>query len=126
MFTLGDEDNKQVITFLYQLVRGMAARSYGLNVARLAGINQDIIQSAELLSSQLEEKVQKRRYVGMKILQQLNHFSSSFKYQITYVFVSLVHNDNAQNGNLCQGILTEGENTFYLKFFMMFYFSKYL
>lgn len=126
MFTLGDEDNKQVITFLYQLVRGMAARSYGLNVARLAGINQDIIQSAELLSSQLEEKVQKRRYVGMKILQQLNHFSSSFKYQITYVFVSLVNNDNAQNGNLCQGILTEGENTFYLKFFMMFYFSKYL
>ena len=86
LFTLGDEDNKQVITFLYQLVRGMAARSYGLNVAQLAGINQDIIQSAELLSSQLEEKVQKRRYVGMKILQQLNHFSSSFKYQITYVF----------------------------------------
>ena len=104
----------------------MAARSYGLNVARLAGINQDIIQSAELLSSQLEEKVQKRRYVGMKILQQLNHFSSSFKYQITYVFVSLVLNDNAQNSNLCQGILTEGENTFYLKFFMMFYFSQYL
>lgn len=60
--TSASDDRKQTITFLYQLVRGMAARSYGLNVARLAGIHHDIIQGAELLSSQLEERIQKRRF----------------------------------------------------------------
>jgi DNA mismatch repair ATPase MutS len=58
------EDDRPSIIFLYQLVDGIADRSYGLNVARLAGINDDIIQEAELLSSQLERKVQKRRYVN--------------------------------------------------------------
>lgn len=58
------EDNRPTITFLYQLVKGVAARSYGLNVARLAGINEDIIREAALLSTQLERKVQKRRYVS--------------------------------------------------------------
>ncbi|XP_061172820.1 DNA mismatch repair protein Msh3-like [Saccostrea echinata] len=56
-----DDEDKQTITFLYQLVRGMAARSYGLNVARLAGIPQSIIKTAAQLSSQLEDKIQKRR-----------------------------------------------------------------
>ncbi|XP_056021939.1 DNA mismatch repair protein Msh3-like isoform X3 [Ostrea edulis] len=56
------EDNRPTITFLYQLVKGVAARSYGLNVARLAGINEDIIREAALLSAQLERKVQKRRF----------------------------------------------------------------
>ncbi|XP_062621628.1 DNA mismatch repair protein Msh3-like [Saccostrea cucullata] len=56
-----DGEDKQTITFLYQLARGMAARSYGLNVARLAGIPHNIIKAAARLSSQLEEKIQKRR-----------------------------------------------------------------
>lgn len=69
MLNAASDDRKQTITFLYQLVQGMAARSYGLNVARLAGIHHDIIQGAELLSSQLEERIQKRRFVPQNTMQ---------------------------------------------------------
>lgn len=71
LLNAASDNQKQTITFLYQLVRGMAARSYGLNVARLAGIHQDIIQGAELLSSQLEERIQKRRFVPQNTIQDI-------------------------------------------------------
>ena len=49
------------ITFLYQLVAGLAARSYGLNVARLAGIPADILELATSKSEELEKVVARRR-----------------------------------------------------------------
>ncbi|XP_071104806.1 DNA mismatch repair protein Msh3-like [Haliotis cracherodii] len=52
-----DEDDGDVITFLYQLVRGVAAKSYGLNVARLADIATNIIKLATQKSSEFEQKV---------------------------------------------------------------------
>lgn len=52
----------EFITFLYQLTEGAAARSYGQNVARLAGIPQSILSSAALKSKELEAIVNSRRY----------------------------------------------------------------
>ncbi|KAH3839287.1 hypothetical protein DPMN_112713 [Dreissena polymorpha] len=49
------EDLSQVV-FLYQLVEGKASRSYGLNVARLAGLPQCIVTSARQLSHGMEER----------------------------------------------------------------------
>lgn len=55
------------ITFLYQLVQGLAKRSYGLNVARLADVPADIIEAAALKSNELERVISDRsgllRYV---------------------------------------------------------------
>ncbi|KAK3610245.1 hypothetical protein CHS0354_022309 [Potamilus streckersoni] len=56
-----EESNEEVITFLYQLVSGMAERSYGLNVAKLANIPSDIVKRATQKSHFLEEKVLSRR-----------------------------------------------------------------
>lgn len=53
----------EFITFLYQLTEGAAARSYGLNVARLADIPQSILTSAALKSKELEATVNSRRYI---------------------------------------------------------------
>ncbi|XP_033634237.1 DNA mismatch repair protein Msh3-like [Asterias rubens] len=50
-----------VITFLYQLVPGVAARSYGLNVARLAAVQDDIIKVAATKSRELEKIVMATR-----------------------------------------------------------------
>ena len=50
------------MTFLYQLVAGMAARSYGLNVAGLANVPSSILNVATDKSQALEERVAKRRY----------------------------------------------------------------
>ena len=51
-----------VVTFLYQLTSGAAARSYGLNVARLADIPPEIISTATTRSHELEKQVTRARY----------------------------------------------------------------
>ncbi|KAM9446339.1 DNA mismatch repair protein Msh3 [Clarias gariepinus] len=56
-----EEVQPEFITFLYQLTEGAAARSYGLNVARLADIPQSILASAALKSKELEAIVNSRR-----------------------------------------------------------------
>ena len=40
---------------------GVTGKSYGLNVARLAGINEDIIRNAAQKSSQFQEKMSNLR-----------------------------------------------------------------
>ena len=49
-----DGTDEESITFLYQIQKGMASKSYGLNVARLAGIPGSVIQSAMAKSQQLQ------------------------------------------------------------------------
>eukprot|EP00511_Aplanochytrium_stocchinoi_P000673 CAMPEP_0204826926 /NCGR_PEP_ID=MMETSP1346-20131115/4519_1 /ASSEMBLY_ACC=CAM_ASM_000771 /TAXON_ID=215587 /ORGANISM="Aplanochytrium stocchinoi, Strain GSBS06" /LENGTH=476 /DNA_ID=CAMNT_0051955165 /DNA_START=205 /DNA_END=1635 /DNA_ORIENTATION=- len=53
-FVESEEDENQII-FLYKSVPGPARKSYGLNVARLAGISSDIIAEAKTKSEELEQ-----------------------------------------------------------------------
>lgn len=57
-----DEDEE--ITFLYDLAPGVAHRSYGLNVARLARIPRKVLEVAAKKSRELEEVVRARRVKG--------------------------------------------------------------
>lgn len=61
-----DED----ITFLYSIAPGVAHRSYGLNVARLAGLPRDVIDLAREKSKELEETVvaARLRSLGRRML----------------------------------------------------------
>ncbi|KAM8960815.1 DNA mismatch repair protein Msh3 [Pelodytes ibericus] len=52
----------EYITFLYQITRGVAARSYGLNVAKLADIPEEILKKAACKSKELEGLVNEKRY----------------------------------------------------------------
>eukprot|EP00045_Choanoeca_perplexa_P010758 m.111402 g.111402 ORF g.111402 m.111402 type:complete len:1062 (+) comp15382_c0_seq4:58-3243(+) len=59
----GAEENKSKqasILFLYQLTSGLANRSYGLNVAKLACLPERLIARAEAMSAQLEQEVTAR------------------------------------------------------------------
>ncbi|XP_029399839.1 DNA mismatch repair protein Msh3 isoform X4 [Mus pahari] len=49
------------VTFLYQITRGIAARSYGLNVAKLAEVPREVLQKAAHKSKELEGLVGLRR-----------------------------------------------------------------
>ncbi|EDL00961.1 mCG131439, isoform CRA_c [Mus musculus] len=49
------------VTFLYQITRGIAARSYGLNVAKLADVPREVLQKAAHKSKELEGLVSLRR-----------------------------------------------------------------
>jgi len=56
-----DEKTKhQDITFLYKLVRGLASASHGLNVARLAGLPESVLDVALEKRKELEKSVKER------------------------------------------------------------------
>ncbi|XP_030647649.1 DNA mismatch repair protein Msh3 [Chanos chanos] len=56
-----EELKPEFITFLYELTKGAAARSYGLNVARLADVPDPVLRTAALKSKELEAVVNHRR-----------------------------------------------------------------
>ncbi|KAL2787759.1 muts domain V-domain-containing protein [Aspergillus keveii] len=56
-----DED----ITFLYEVGEGVAHRSYGLNVARLANLPSSMLEMAKQKSAELEDKIRRRRLAGL-------------------------------------------------------------
>ncbi|XP_040277428.1 DNA mismatch repair protein Msh3 isoform X2 [Bufo bufo] len=54
-------DKPEHITFLYQIARGVAARSYGLNVAKLANVPEEVLKKAACKSKELEGLVEMKR-----------------------------------------------------------------
>ncbi|KAI1457371.1 muts domain V-domain-containing protein [Annulohypoxylon moriforme] len=59
-----DEEDDEEITFLYEVGEGVAHRSYGLNVARLARIPRKVLDVAAKKSRELEETIKMRRLNG--------------------------------------------------------------
>ena len=53
------------ITFLYEVGEGVAHRSYGLNVARLAGLNESVLRTAAEKSRELEDRMKGRMVGGL-------------------------------------------------------------
>lgn len=56
---------EEEITFLYEVREGVAHRSYGLNVARLANLPAPLIELAKQKSAELEQKIHRRRLAGL-------------------------------------------------------------
>ncbi|XP_061477653.1 DNA mismatch repair protein Msh3 isoform X1 [Rhineura floridana] len=56
-----DEENLEFVTFLYQITRGVAGRSYGLNVAKLADVPDEILKKAANKSKELERLANMKR-----------------------------------------------------------------
>ena len=56
-----DEAGEKNVTFLYEIGEGMAHRSYGLNVAKLAGLPKGLIDEASRRSQHMEERENRRR-----------------------------------------------------------------
>nr|XP_007974994.2 DNA mismatch repair protein Msh3 isoform X2 [Chlorocebus sabaeus] len=57
----GEEQVPDFVTFLYQITRGIAARSYGLNVAKLADVPGEILKKAAHKSKELEGLINTKR-----------------------------------------------------------------
>lgn len=57
----GDDTGDEEITFLYEVADGVAHRSYGLNVARLARLPRRVLDVAAAKSAKLERDVRSRR-----------------------------------------------------------------
>jgi DNA mismatch repair protein MSH3 len=67
----GEEDSgdgEEEITFLYEVGEGVAHRSYGLNVARLARVPRAVLDTAGLKSRELEMEVKQKKLMGISKL----------------------------------------------------------
>ncbi|KAG8598457.1 hypothetical protein GDO81_002618 [Engystomops pustulosus] len=69
-------EKPEYITFLYQITRGIAARSYGLNVAKLADVPEEVLKKAACKSKELEGLVEMKRK-KMKTFQTAWHIQSA-------------------------------------------------
>ena len=77
-FVITVEDYDKVV-FLYQLERGEAGGSYGLNVAALAGLPASILRLAQAKSKQLKQTVNNRAPgPGASIKSLLNLFARTY------------------------------------------------
>lgn len=54
----GRKTEMQGVTFLYRLTVGHAHRSYGLNVARAAGMDEDMIELAAKMSAEMRYRLE--------------------------------------------------------------------
>ncbi|KAF9968002.1 DNA mismatch repair protein msh6 [Actinomortierella ambigua] len=55
-----DQEHREV-TFLYKLVEGVSEKSYGMNVAHMAGVPKSIVERAEAKAHAFEVKQEKKR-----------------------------------------------------------------
>ncbi|EST08963.1 DNA mismatch repair protein MutS-like, N-terminal [Kalmanozyma brasiliensis GHG001] len=60
---LDESEEKGEIEFLYKLRRGIANKSFGIHCARLAGLPNDILQSASRISENMEERYRSKKQV---------------------------------------------------------------
>ena len=67
VFALIGEGYEKIV-FLYQLEQGQAGKSYGLNVAALAGIDPAILKLASEKSRELEAECRRRSKLGSNLL----------------------------------------------------------
>jgi DNA mismatch repair protein MSH3 len=80
-------DGDEEITFLYEVGEGVAHRSYGLNVARLAQIPKKVIDVAANKSAELEMKMRMRRLKGAS--QMLGEVLSQAPDQLEHLITSI-------------------------------------
>ena len=64
-FAFPPGEGYEKIVFLYQLEQGQAGKSYGLNVAALAGLDSAILKVASEKSQELEDQCNRCRRVAM-------------------------------------------------------------
>lgn len=88
--------------FLYQLERGQARKSYGLNVAALAGLNSAILRAASEKSQELETQCGRRRTLAQSRHQQSEKAVSHRQRReaIVRTIVSLIHHKKQQDSSV--------------------------
>jgi len=68
-YTVAVEEKEDYVTFLYRVKRGSADKSYGIYVAKLAGLPQTVISRAEEILKMLENSEEKKSPPKRKVIQ---------------------------------------------------------
>lgn len=78
------DEEKREVTFLYKLTDGVCPKSYGMNVASIAGVPESIVLQAERIASEFEKtsKLRDMKLTTTDKLTMLKHADFSFLYNI--------------------------------------------
>ena len=63
-----DDQEEGNITFLYTLGKGCCPKSFGINVARLAGLPQEVLSNAKRISAEFEQEISDGSATGPKVV----------------------------------------------------------
>ena len=63
-----DDQEEGNITFLYTLGKGGCPKSFGINVARLAGLPQEVLSNAKRISAEFEQEISDGSATGPKVV----------------------------------------------------------
>jgi DNA mismatch repair protein MSH3 len=80
-------DGEEEITFLYEVGEGVAHRSYGLNVARLARVPKAVLETAALKSRELETEVKQKKLASLSTM--ISHVLGGGADQIEQLIVGM-------------------------------------
>lgn len=84
----GDEsDPTASVTFLYKLTEGAVPRSYGMNVAKVAGLPDTLVQRAAAKSAELEAR--QRRVLGRALCSQIYKVADAESYKRLFQQIQL-------------------------------------
>lgn len=81
----GKESEWPEVIFLYKLVKGVVSNLYGLNVAKLAGIDEAIIQNAYEISESMKGSIEVR-----SIMQHLSHMNKENAVEILEEILKII------------------------------------
>jgi len=95
MSVLVDEENREV-TFLYKLIDGISEKSYGMNVAAMAGVPHDVVVKAEEAAREFE--------LGSKLAKSLEQSGRGAGVSLA------LQSDFAWLGRLAYGVKDEDED----------------
>ncbi len=65
-YNVSVKELKDTVLFIRKLVKGGSAHSFGIHVAKMAGMPQIVIQKAQKLLKQLEKDIPAKNYLGIK------------------------------------------------------------
>ncbi|KAF9438134.1 DNA mismatch repair protein msh6 [Entomortierella beljakovae] len=80
-----DQANREV-TFLYKLIEGVCEKSYGMNVAHMAGVPRKIVDRAEEMADAFELKQESKREEEKKVMQGTKNIGQGMIMDLAYMF----------------------------------------
>lgn len=79
-YTMAVKERGREVIFLRQVIKGRSDRSYGINVARLAGIPPEVIMRAEEILSELETTASSTRVQQLSLLPSLSSLQAEYSH----------------------------------------------
>jgi DNA mismatch repair protein MSH6 len=106
-----DQANREV-TFLYKLVDGVCEKSYGMNVAHMAGVPREIVDRAEEMAQEFELKQETKREEDLRLTRGTKNVGLGMVMDLAYLLSRAGRSDSAAEETLVDAEMEaeEGQN----------------